>query len=73
MPQTAEKIAEEKEQKDSDFLQTATELKKIKAAGEIEKEEKRNLLIDAVNANKGIIVNDRITIDDWYVYDELDN
>ena len=45
----------------------------IKAADEIEKEEKRNLLINAVNGNEGMIDDNRITINDWYVDDELDN
>ena len=75
MPQTAEEIREEKEQTDSDFLQTAIKCccEEIKAADEIEKEKKRNLFIDAVNENKGMIVNNRISVDDWYVEDEFDN
>ena len=69
MPQTEQEIKEEKEQKDSDFLQTATEYyyKNIKAARFLEKEEKKNPFIDAVSANEDMVVHDKIIIEDWYV------
>ena len=66
IPQIAEEIKKEKEQEDSDFLQTATEYyyEEIKAANDIEKEEKRNLFIDATDANEDMAVDDKLTIDD---------
>ena len=66
VPQTAEEIKKEKEQEDSDFLQTATEYysEEIKAANDIVKEKKRNLFIDATDANEDMTVDDKITIDD---------
>ena len=66
MPQTAQGIKKEKEQKGSGFLQTATEYysEEIKAANDIVKEKKRNLFIDATDANEDMTVDDKITIDD---------
>ena len=53
MLQTEQYTKEEKEQKDREYLQTATEYcpKDIKAANELQKEEIRNRFIDSVGAN----------------------
>lgn len=73
MSQTEEEIKEEKEQKGSDFFQTATEYysEKVEAAQDLEKDEKMILLIETANTNENMIVDYRIAINDWYVNDEL--
>ena len=56
-------------------MQTAIEYysEDIKAANNLEKEEKKNLFIDAVGANEYMTVSDKITFDYWYLDDEFDN
>lgn len=56
-------------------MQTAIEYysEDIKAANNLEKEEKKNLFIDAVGTNEYMTVGDKITFDDWYLDDEFDN
>ena len=56
-------------------MQTATEhySEDIKAARYLDKEEKKNLFIDAVGANEDMAVDDKITIEDWHVDDEFNN
>lgn len=41
----------------------------------LEKEEKKNLIIYAINASEGMIVDNRVTINDWFDYfdSEFDN
>lgn len=34
---------------------------------DLEKEEKKNIFIDAVGANEEMVVDEKITIEDWYV------
>lgn len=43
----------------------------IENLNDIENEEKRSLFIEATGANKGIIVNDQITFEDWYIQDKF--
>ena len=43
----------------------------IENLNDIENEEKRSLFIEATVANKGIIVNDQITFEDWYIQDKF--
>ena len=43
----------------------------IENLNDIENEEKRSLLIEATGDNEGIIVNDQITFEDWYIEDKF--
>lgn len=43
----------------------------IENLNDIENEEKRSLFIEATGANEGIIVNDQITFEDWYIEDKF--
>ena len=38
---------------------------------DIENEEKRNLFIAEAGANEGMIVNDKVTVEDWFVDNEF--
>ena len=73
MPQTAEEIEREMEEKKQEYLETAVQCyeKEIKNLNEMENEEKRNLIIKATVMNEGMIVDDKITFKDWYVDEEF--
>ena len=43
----------------------------IKSARDIENEEKRNLFISKTGANEGMIVNDKVTVENWLVDNEF--
>ena len=68
-PQTAIEIKADKEQRDVEVLETATKYysEKIKSTGDIENEGKRNLFIAAPSANKGMIADDKINVESWFV------
>ena len=38
---------------------------------DIENEEKRNLFLAEAGANEGMIVNDKVTVEDWFVDNEF--
>ena len=40
---------------------------------DLEKEEKKNIFIDAVGPNEEMVVDEKITIEDWYVDNEFNN
>ena len=43
----------------------------IENLNDIENEEKRSLFIEATGTNEGMIVNDQITFEDWYIKDKF--
>lgn len=45
----------------------------IKAAIDLEKQKKKNSFTDAVGENEVMVVDDKITIKDWYVKDDFNN
>ena len=68
-PQTAVEIKADKEQRDVEFLETATKYysEKIKSTGDIENEGKRNLFLAAPSANESMIADDKIIVENWFV------
>ena len=66
MPQTAEEAKTDKEQINIKFLQTVDKYYSdvIKSRRDIENEEKRNLFIAATGANKDMLLDDKITVED---------
>lgn len=68
-PQTAVEIKADKEQRDVEFLETATKYysEKIKSTGDIENEGKRNLFLAAPSASESMIADDKIIVESWFV------
>ena len=75
MPQTAEEIENEKEEKNKEYIKTAMQYyaKETKNLSSIENGEKRKILIKATGVNNGMIDNNKITFEDWYVDDKFEN
>lgn len=74
MPQTAEEIENEKEEKNKECIKTAMQYyaKETKNLSSIENGEKRKILIKATGVNNGMIDNNKITFEDWYVDDKFE-
>lgn len=74
MPQTAEEIENEKEEKNKEYIKTAMQyyVKETKNLNSIENGEKRKKLIKATGVNNGMIDNNKITFEDWYVDDKFE-
>ena len=73
MSQAAEGTKTDKEQINIKFLQTVDKYysEEIKSGRDIENEEKRDLFIAATGANKDMLLDDKITVKDWFVDGEF--